>query len=47
MKSKLDPEIYGSPESLITTELMEREIRSIMTVEEVIACDTHISLQLS
>ncbi|KAB1224785.1 Linoleate 13S-lipoxygenase 2-1, chloroplastic [Morella rubra] len=34
LKSKLDPEIYGSPESLITTELVEREIRSIMTVEE-------------
>ncbi|KAM3734142.1 hypothetical protein ACB098_11G191800 [Castanea mollissima] len=34
MKSKLDPKIYGPPESLITTELVEREIRGIMTVNE-------------
>ncbi|XP_015873266.3 linoleate 13S-lipoxygenase 2-1, chloroplastic [Ziziphus jujuba] len=34
LKSKLDPQIYGPPESLITTELVEREIRGIMTVNE-------------
>ncbi|GMY22297.1 linoleate 13S-lipoxygenase 2-1, chloroplastic-like [Fagus crenata] len=34
LKSKLDPTIYGPPESLITTELVEREIRGIMTVNE-------------
>ncbi|KAL0006657.1 hypothetical protein SO802_008159 [Lithocarpus litseifolius] len=34
MKSKLDPKIYGLPETLITTELVEREIRGIMTVNE-------------
>ena len=35
MKSKLDPKIYGPPETLITAELVEREIRGIMTVNEV------------
>ena len=35
MKSKLDPKIYGLPETLITTELVERGIRGIMTVNEV------------
>ena len=35
MKSKLDPKIYGPPESLITTELVEREIRGILNVNEV------------
>ncbi|XP_004308210.1 PREDICTED: linoleate 13S-lipoxygenase 2-1, chloroplastic-like [Fragaria vesca subsp. vesca] len=34
LKSKLDPEIYGSPESLITTELVEKEIKGFMTVNE-------------
>ncbi|XP_034202485.1 linoleate 13S-lipoxygenase 2-1, chloroplastic-like [Prunus dulcis] len=34
LKSKLDPEIYGPPESLITTELVEKEIRGCMTVNE-------------
>ncbi|KAF3450000.1 hypothetical protein FNV43_RR06079 [Rhamnella rubrinervis] len=34
LKSKLDPEVYGPPESLITTELVEREIKGIMTVDE-------------
>ncbi|URD93650.1 hypothetical protein MUK42_01134 [Musa troglodytarum] len=32
--SKLDPNIYGPPESLITEELIEREIKGIMTVKE-------------
>ena len=35
MKSKLHPKIYGPPETLITAELVEREIRGIMTVNEV------------
>ncbi|CAI0450249.1 unnamed protein product [Linum tenue] len=35
LKSKLDPEIYGPPESAITTELIESEIGGIMTVKEV------------
>lgn len=34
LKSKLDPQIYGPPESLITTELIEKEIKGIMTVQE-------------
>ncbi|KAL6288420.1 hypothetical protein ACE6H2_005930 [Prunus campanulata] len=34
LKSKLDPEIYGPPESLITTELVEKEIKGCMTVDE-------------
>ncbi|KAM2968510.1 hypothetical protein FF1_028649 [Malus domestica] len=34
LKSKLDPEIYGPPESLITTELVEKEIKGCMTVNE-------------
>ncbi|XP_042405541.1 linoleate 13S-lipoxygenase 2-1, chloroplastic-like [Zingiber officinale] len=32
--SKLDPSIYGSPESLITAELIEREIKGIMAFKE-------------
>lgn len=35
MKSKLDPEVYGPPESAITKELIEEEIGGFMTVEEV------------
>ncbi|KAJ8748774.1 hypothetical protein K2173_011329 [Erythroxylum novogranatense] len=34
LKSKLDPEIYGPPESNITTELVERHIKGVMSVEE-------------
>ncbi|CAN6567371.1 unnamed protein product [Malus baccata var. baccata] len=34
LKSKLDPEIYGPPESLITTEVIEKEIKGCMTVNE-------------
>uniref|UniRef100_A0A5B6ZBM1 Lipoxygenase n=1 Tax=Davidia involucrata TaxID=16924 RepID=A0A5B6ZBM1_DAVIN len=34
LKSTLDPSIYGSPESLITKELIEKEIKGIMTFEE-------------
>jgi hypothetical protein len=33
--SKLDPAIYGPPESLITPELIEREIKGAMTAQEV------------
>ncbi|KAF7849070.1 hypothetical protein BT93_L1273 [Corymbia citriodora subsp. variegata] len=36
LKSKLDSRIYGSPESVITTEIIEREIKGFMTVEEAI-----------
>lgn len=35
LKSELDPEVYGPPESAITTELIEKQIRGFMTVEEV------------
>ncbi|GMP88274.1 hypothetical protein CsSME_00040317 [Camellia sinensis var. sinensis] len=34
LKSKLDPKIYGPPESAITKELIERQIRGFMTLEE-------------
>ncbi|XP_009354688.2 linoleate 13S-lipoxygenase 2-1, chloroplastic [Pyrus x bretschneideri] len=34
LKSKLDPEVYGPPESLITTEVVEKEIKGFMTVNE-------------
>ncbi|CAN0924598.1 Linoleate 13S-lipoxygenase 2-1, chloroplastic [Linum grandiflorum] len=36
LKSKLDPEIYGPPESVITTAVVERQIGGFMTVEEAI-----------
>ncbi|KAG9159927.1 hypothetical protein Leryth_005680 [Lithospermum erythrorhizon] len=36
MKSKLDPTVYGAPESAITKEIVEKEIRGYMTVEEAI-----------
>ncbi|KAF5941400.1 hypothetical protein HYC85_022567 [Camellia sinensis] len=34
LKSKLDPKIYGPPESAITKELIERQIGGFMTLEE-------------
>ncbi|KAK2985862.1 hypothetical protein RJ640_009932, partial [Escallonia rubra] len=34
LKSKLDPKVYGPPESAITKELVELEIRGFMTLEE-------------
>ncbi|KAK3200544.1 hypothetical protein Dsin_023959 [Dipteronia sinensis] len=34
LKSKLDPEIYGPPQSAITKEIVEHEIRGFMTLEE-------------
>lgn len=36
MKSKLDPSVYGPPESAITTEIVEREIGGFITVDEVL-----------
>nr|GLL43392.1 linoleate 13S-lipoxygenase 2-1, chloroplastic [Ipomoea trifida] len=36
LKSKLDPAIYGPPESVITKELIETKIGGIMTVEEAV-----------
>ncbi|KAK4608274.1 hypothetical protein RGQ29_001901 [Quercus rubra] len=36
LKSQLDPKIYGPVESAITTELIEREIKGFMTVNEAI-----------
>ena len=35
LKSKLDPKIYGPPESAITTEIIEQEIKGFMTIQEV------------
>ncbi|KAK9157038.1 hypothetical protein Scep_003612 [Stephania cephalantha] len=34
LTSKLDPKLYGPPESAITKELVEKEIGGVMTVEE-------------
>ncbi|XP_034687619.1 linoleate 13S-lipoxygenase 2-1, chloroplastic-like [Vitis riparia] len=34
LKSGLAPDVYGPPESAITTELVEREIKGFMTVDE-------------
>ncbi|KAG9450644.1 hypothetical protein H6P81_010609 [Aristolochia fimbriata] len=34
LKSKLEPEVYGPAESRITKEIVEREIKGVMTVEE-------------
>ncbi|KAL5765072.1 hypothetical protein ACOSQ2_017666 [Xanthoceras sorbifolium] len=36
LKSTLDPEIYGPPESAITTEIIECEIKGFWTIEEAI-----------
>ncbi|PON69732.1 Lipoxygenase [Parasponia andersonii] len=36
LKSKLNPNVYCPPESVITKELIEREIRGFMTVDEAI-----------
>ncbi|ONH99220.1 hypothetical protein PRUPE_6G018700 [Prunus persica] len=36
LKSELDPEIYGPPESAITKEIIEQEIRGFPTVQEAI-----------
>nr|XP_010943567.1 probable lipoxygenase 8, chloroplastic [Elaeis guineensis] len=34
LKSKLDPQVYGPPESAITVEMIEEEIGGLVTVEE-------------
>ncbi|CAI0450242.1 unnamed protein product, partial [Linum tenue] len=34
LMSKLDPEIYGPPESAITTNIVEQQIRGFMTLDE-------------
>ncbi|KAM6598083.1 hypothetical protein CsatA_008607 [Cannabis sativa] len=36
LKSKLDPNVYGSAESAITKEIIDKEIKGFMTVEEAI-----------
>ena len=35
LTSTLDPDVYGPPESAITTELVEREIKTFMTIDVV------------
>lgn len=46
MKSKLDPSIYGSPESAITDEIVEQQIKGFMSVDEVIT-SICVSLRLT
>ncbi|KAF7849071.1 hypothetical protein BT93_L1274 [Corymbia citriodora subsp. variegata] len=36
LMSELDPKVYGPPESAITTEIIEREIKGFMTVDEAV-----------
>ncbi|KAL2328834.1 hypothetical protein Fmac_022261 [Flemingia macrophylla] len=36
LKSKLDPKVYGPAESAITTEIIEREIKGFLTVQEAV-----------
>ncbi|XP_057482892.1 linoleate 13S-lipoxygenase 2-1, chloroplastic-like isoform X2 [Actinidia eriantha] len=36
LKSQLDPKVYGPPESAITKEIVETEIKGFMTVEEAV-----------
>ena len=47
LKSGLAPDVYGPPESAITTELVEREIKGFMTVDEVRTFPLSLSLSLS
>ncbi|KAL6628990.1 hypothetical protein ACP70R_028755 [Stipagrostis hirtigluma subsp. patula] len=37
IKSKLDPAVYGPPESAITEELLEKQMKGTMTVEQALA----------
>ncbi|KAL7595029.1 hypothetical protein Lser_V15G29178 [Lactuca serriola] len=37
LMSKLDPQVYGPPESAITTEIVEQEIKGFMTLEQALA----------
>ena len=41
MKSKLDPAVYGDPNSLITSEIVEREIKGVMSFDEVKLINIH------
>jgi lipoxygenase len=41
LKSKLDPEIYGPLESAITTEMTEKEIGGLMSVDKVSKMEYH------
>lgn len=36
IRSKLDPNVYGSPESAITKEVIEKELYNGMSVEQVL-----------
>ncbi|CAO2837233.1 unnamed protein product [Amaranthus hypochondriacus] len=36
LKSKLDPEVYGPPESLITSDVIARQIDGVMSVDEAV-----------
>ena len=47
LKSGLDPDVYGPPESAITTELVEREIKGFMTVDEVRTFPLSLSLSFN
>jgi lipoxygenase len=35
LKSELDPDVYGPPESAITSEMIEKEIKGFATIKEV------------
>ncbi|MGD7217319.1 lipoxygenase family protein, partial [Ralstonia pseudosolanacearum] len=37
LKSKLDPKVYGTPESSITKEIVEREMKGLLKLEEALA----------
>lgn len=47
MVSKLDHKVYGPPESKITEELIEREIKGVMTVQEVKFITTYTNIRTS
>ncbi|KAK9941286.1 hypothetical protein M0R45_017897 [Rubus argutus] len=36
LRSELDPDVYGPPESAITSEMIEQEIKGFLTIEEAI-----------
>ncbi|CDY07408.1 BnaA07g24870D [Brassica napus] len=42
LKSKLDPAVYGDPNSLITSEIVEREIKGVMSFDEVTLTNIHM-----
>lgn len=37
--SKLDPAVYGPPESALTKEILEKPMDGLMTVEQVVKID--------